>query len=247
MHQWAALCFVAALMGMNKTGIPGLGMFCVPLLASVFPARTSTGLMLLLLCFADIFAVAYYRRHAKWGHVLKLLPWALAGMGVGSVVVRFVNDDLMRPIIGFLVLALLIVTFWWNRRNDDTKAVPAHWSFAAVMGFLAGLTTQLANAAGPIMIIYLLSMRLPKREFIGTGAWYFLILNYLKVPLFIMEGRVTLESLRTDLLAFPFVLIGVVAGIIVVKYISQKWFNIVVQVLAALAAIRLVVSMVEMI
>jgi uncharacterized membrane protein YfcA len=239
--QWIVLCLCGVFVGMNKTGMPGLGILIVPLLAITFAAKSSTGLLLPLLAFADLFAVGYYHRHAKWSHVLKLLPWALLGIGVGTLLVPFLSNVHMKPLIGGIVLALLGVNFW-RQRKGDALAVPTHWAFAASLGFFAGLTTQLANAAGPVMILYLLAMRLPKEEFIGTGAWYFLILNYLKIPLFIYDGRITWSSIQADVVAVPFILVGVVAGIWMLKRIPQSVFNISVQVLATLAALWLIVS-----
>jgi uncharacterized membrane protein YfcA len=239
---WIVLALCAFLVGVGKTGVPGIGIVVVPLMAICFPAKASTGMLLPMLAVADIFAVAYYRRHAKWSHVLKLLPWALLGIGAGSIIIQYISDSQLKPVIGLIVLTILVVNFYRNRDKDAERRVPTHWLFAATLGFAAGLTTQLANAAGPIMIIYLLAMRLPKNEFIGTGAWYFLILNWLKVPLFIMDGRITVDSIIADLYVIPFIFVGAVLGIITLKKIPQKEFNITVQILAMLAALKLALS-----
>ena len=239
---WIILGLCAFLVAVGKTGVPGIGIVVVPLMAICFPAKASTGMLLPLLAVADIFAVAYYRRHAKWSHVLRLLPWALLGIGTGSVIIRYISDTQLKPVIGFIVLTILIVNFVRNRKKEIESSIPTHWLFAATLGFAAGLTTQLANAAGPIMIIYLLAMRLPKNEFIGTGAWYFLILNWLKIPLFVMDGRITVDSVTADLYVIPFIFLGALLGIAVLKKIPQKGFNITVQILAMLAAAKLAIS-----
>ncbi len=230
------------LVGITKTGLPGLGSMLVVILALTFPAEESTGLMLIMLAFADLFAVAYYRRHAKWSYIIKLMPWALLGIATGSVAIRMLKDVHLGPIIGVIVLVLLALSLWWKHRNSGSLALPKHWIFAGVMGFLAGLTTQLANAAGPIIIIYLLAVGLPKYELIGTRAWYSLILNWLKIPIFISEGRITFDILRADAVAVPLVALGAVVGILIVKHIPQKRFEIAIQILAALAGLKLVLS-----
>jgi uncharacterized protein len=240
--QWTVLCVCAVMVGVSKTGVPGVGILNVPLLALMFQAKASTGLLLPLLAFADIFAVLYYRRHAQWSHIIKLLPPALVGIFAGSIIIRLINNAQLKPIIGVIVLSMLALNYWRSKKNNDSTHIPTHWSFAVCMGFFAGVTTQLANAAGPIMVIYLLAMRFDKHKFIGTGAWYFLILNWLKIPLFIWDGRITAASVQTDLLVLPFVLVGVVLGIVILKRIPQKWFNGVVQWLAILAAIKLTLS-----
>lgn len=239
--QWAVLILCAFLVGVSKTGFPGMGIINVPIMAIMFPAKISTGLILPMLAFADLFAVAYYRRHAHWNHVFKLLPWALLGIGTGSVVMIYISDEQLEPIIGVIVLLMLAVNYWRNKSSDKLN-IPSHWSFAAMMGFSAGLTTQLANAAGPIMTIYLLAMQLPKNEFIGTGAWYFLILNWLKMGLFAVDGRITSVTLSTNVMLLPVIAISAFAGFKLASLVPQKQFNNIVQALAAVAALKLASS-----
>ena len=240
--QWTVLCLAALLIGISKTGVPGIGILVVPLMAGIFDAKLSTGLVLPMLAFADLFAVGYYHRHARWSHIIKLLPAALAGIATGSLLIRHIHDFQLKPLIGIIVLTMLIISYLRNRKNNGEETVRDNFYFALGIGFFAGLTTQLANAAGPIMVIYLLAMRLPKYEFIGTGAWYFLILNWLKIPIFISEGRINLDSIKTDIIVFPLIVIGAVVGILLLKRIPQKAFKTVVQVLAVLAALRLIAS-----
>lgn len=241
--QWSMIIVCAFLTGVSKTGFPGMGILCVPLMALSFPAKMSTGLLLPILAFADIAAVFYYRRHGNWKLVFRLLPWALAGIMTGSFLMPYISDAVLQPMIGFIVLVMLALNFWRSKSsNSFFDKLPHHWAFSASMGFFAGLTTQMANAAGPVMAIYLLSMNLPKNEFIGTGAWYFLILNWLKIPLFMADGRISSNTLAYDFMLIPVILTGAVVGILLLKKIPQKSFENVVQFLAAAAAIKLISS-----
>ncbi len=234
-----ALC--ALLVGISKTGIPGMGILVVPLLASVLPAKVSVGVLLPMLIFADLFAVSYYRRNAVWRHLIRLLPWAVIGVIIGYLLLDKINNQQLKPIIGGIVLVLLILNYFRNNKLDE-QDIPSDWYFAAVLGLLAGITTMLANAAGPIMMIYLLAMRLPKQEFIGTGAWYFFLLNWFKVPFSINLGMINFESFKLDLICFPIIAIGAISGIYLLKRIPQKFFNNLIQILAALAALKLIFS-----
>jgi uncharacterized membrane protein YfcA len=232
-----AVC--AVMVGTTKTGMPGLGILIVPLMALVLPTRQSTGILLGILVLADLFAITYHRRNAKWGHVLRLLPAAFAGIVVGYFGLKFVNDRQLKPIIGGIVLIMLGVNYWRTKVKGEDVPVPTQWWFAVALGFMAGITTMMANAAGPIMIIYLLAMRLPKVEFVGTAAWFFFVVNWLKVPFSANLDLMTAESVKLNLMVLPFIAIGAVAGIFLLKRIPQKAFNIIVQVLAAAAAIKL--------
>jgi uncharacterized membrane protein YfcA len=236
---WVVVAVCAVMVGTTKTGMPGLGILIVPFMALVLPTRQSTGILLGILILADLFAVTYHRRNARWGHVLRLLPAAFAGIVAGYFGLKFVNDRQLKPIIGGIVLVMLAVNYWRTRARGEDMPVPTQWWFAAALGFMAGVTTMMANAAGPVMIIYLLAMRLPKVEFVGTGAWFFFVVNWLKVPFSANLNLMTAESVKLNLMMLPFIAVGAFAGIFLLKRIPQKAFNAIVQILAAAAAIKL--------
>jgi len=244
MWYWAALCIAAAVIGISKTGFPGAGILAIPLVAMVMPARVSTGLILPMLLVGDVLAVAYYRRHAVWRHLVRLLPCAAAGIIVGYRLLGIVDDRLLKPGIGGLILVMLALNHWRRRRADESADtdIPRGWWFPLIMGVLAGITTMMANAAGPIMMIYLLAMRLPKEAFIGTGAWYFLLLNAFKIPFSWNLGLITADSLWLNARLAPLIIIGGLLGAWAVKFVPQTAFNRTVEVLTALAALQLVLS-----
>ena len=238
--QLTVLIIGAILIGINKTAIPGLGVLPVVMLTMTFETRMSTGLQLGMLAMADIIAVAYYRRNADWKIVLRLLPWALVGLGIGSLLLNFVipeSGNVMRRVIGGIVLALMVVSFIHKRLKPDQ--IPSGPGFAACFGMLMGTTTQLANAAGPISSIYFLAMRLPKEKYLGCCAWYFLILNWIKLPIFVAEGRITWQSFQLDLCMIPFIVLGGALGIFLLRKLPQRVFEVIIQVLVVVAALRL--------
>ncbi len=236
---WIVVALCAVMVGVTKTGIPGLGILVVPLMAIAIPARQSVGVLLGILILADVFAIVYHRRNAKWDHVVRLLPAAFAGIVVGYFGLKVVNDEQLKPIIGGIVLVMLGINYWRTRTKGKDAPVPIQWWFVAGLGFMAGITTMMANAAGPIMIIYLLAMRLPKIEFVGTSAWFFFVVNWLKVPFSANLDLMTAASVKLDLMMLPFIAVGAVIGIFFLKRIPQKAFTAVVQILAAAAAVKL--------
>jgi len=236
--QWAIASISAFLFGLSKTGLPGMGILAIPLMAGIMPSRISTGVVLPILIFADIFAVSYYRRKAVWSHLFRLIPWAMTGIILGYLIMGRITDTQLKPVIGIVIMIMLTVNYWRNSQPNEMP-VPTRWWFAAFTGLLAGITTMLANAAGPILVIYLLAMRLPKTEFIGTAAWYFFLLNWFKVPFSANLGLITPQSLRFNLALFPLVAIGAVSGIYLLKYLPEKTFNNITQILAGIAAINL--------
>ena len=233
---WVVVALCAVMVGISKTGLPGMGILFVPLMAMVIPAKQSTGMVLGILILADVFAVSYYRRAAMWRHIIRLIPATLVGIVAGYFVMKVISDAQLKPIIGVIVVAMLAVNWWRNRGGED---IPTQWWFAEVMGFFAGLTTMMANAAGPVMIVYLLAMRLPKVEFVGTSAWFFFIVNWLKVPFSMHLGLINVESIKLGFVMLPFIIIGAVLGIVALKKMPQKVFEITIRLLALVAAIKL--------
>ena len=237
--QWAVLAVAAFFLGLSKTGLPGAGILAIPFIAAVIPAKASTGLVLPMLIVGDLFAVAWYRRHAVWSHLFRLLPYAVLGILIGWKIMSHISDAQLRPLIGGIILVLLAVHVWRSRPHAAEPPVPqTHW-VPAGLGLGAGITTMLANAAGPIMTIYLQTMRLPKAAFIGTGAWYFLIVNVLKVPLSAEMGLINSASLRVNLVLCPLIIIGALLGIRIANLLPEKLFGRFVLVLAALGALKL--------
>ncbi|MDD3154826.1 MAG: sulfite exporter TauE/SafE family protein [Victivallaceae bacterium] len=239
--QLGMLALAALLIGFNKTGVPGIGLLPVVLLTLCIPdTHLSTGLQLVMLCMADVMAVIWYRRSANWKIIVPLLPSAGIGLALGAVAVKFLDDAAMRLAIGWIVIVLCLLSVVKDYVLRDSQAIPKHWSIAAAAGILCGFTTMVANAAGPVMAIYFLSLRLEKREYVGTGAWFFLLMNWTKLPIFCLQGRVTAASIRTDLGLFPVIVLGAALGIWLLRYIPQKWFNRLVLLLSFLAALKLI-------
>ena len=243
-YQIVILCVCALLIGVNKTALPGIGILPVVLLADTFDSRLSTGMQLLMLAWADIMAVIYFRRSADWRIILRLLPWSLLGLGIGWWVLGYIppeNNAAMKLLIGWIVIGLLVLNF--VRKRLDPEKIPSGIIPSAFYGSLMGSTTMLANAAGPVSAIYLLSMKLPKEQYMGSGAWLFLIVNWIKVPMFWYQGRITREVLLADLWMIPLLVAGGFLGIVLFKRLPQKLFENIVMVLVVIAAVKMILGL----
>lgn len=238
--QWALMALSAAFAGFSKTGIPGLGILFVAIFANLMPARQSTGLVLPLLIFADVFAYFVYRKNLNWARVGRLLPWALGGIVGGWLVLRQASDHQTTRVVG-AVIAVMLGLHLWRKWRGTVEAAAAHapvW-FGPFAGLMAGFATMVANAAGPVMTLYLLAMRLPKLDFLGTGAAFFLVINWIKVPFSAQLGLLTGPSLMLNLWLLPAVAAGALAGPWVVKRVNQRVFENAALGLAAAAVVKL--------
>jgi uncharacterized membrane protein YfcA len=243
--HWALLVAGGFAVGLSKTGVPGIGILFVAVFANVMPARASTGVVLPLLILGDLAALALYRREVIWAHVLRLLPWATAGILLGWWALGRMSDAWTARAIGLILLAMLGVHAWRRLRpvvNPPTAGSAPSRAVAAGAGVLGGFATLVANAAGPVMSIYLLGMRLPKREFLGTGAVFFFLINWVKVPFMVDLELINLASLRLNLWLAPAVLAGAWLGARIAARIEQKTFETLTLAFAAVAAVRLLLA-----
>jgi hypothetical protein len=185
---------------------------------------------------ADVFGVVYYRRHAHLGRITRLVPWVLVGMVLGAAALAL-PEVVLRRIVGAIVLAMIAVHLW--RKRGGGAAPPQGLAPAVAFGTATGFATTVANAAGPVMNVYLLAQRLPKDEFIGTGAWFFLTVNVLKLPILGAHGLIGARSLLFDLAVAPALVVGALLGRAVLQRLPQRIFEVVVLVLTTLASLPL--------
>lgn len=241
--QWLLGIACGVMLGFSKTGIAGLGVVIAPLMTDVFPARESTAAMLLMLVFGDVFAMGYYRRHADWKMLLSLLPWVLPGIVLGYLALAHLSDAQVKPALGALILGLVILQVARSRMGEwMDKRLPHTVWFVAGTGVVAGFATMLANAAGGIMTVFFLAKGLPKREFMGTAAWFFLIVNLVKIPFSGGLGLANEQTLTFAALMIPAITAGALIGVRVLPLVPQETFSRIVLVIAAVASAKLVLA-----
>jgi uncharacterized protein len=238
--QWMLLVLGATGVGVSKSGLAGVSMVHVLVFAFVFGAKASTGILLPLLIIGDLCAVWLLGRDVVWSYVRRLLPPALVGIVFGWLMLDRLDEATFRPLIGTIILVLSIGQLLRMWRQGLFANVPHSRWFVWMMGILTGVTTMLANAAGPVVALYLLAIALPKTPLIATGAWFFLILNLSKVPLSMNLGLIDGSTLLLNVVLAPCVLAGLLAGRWIVRRISQQIFDSFLLVFTALAAIRLI-------
>lgn len=240
--QWLVALVAATGIGVSKSGLPGISLLHVVLFAQLFPGVQSTGVVLPMLIAGDVGAVMLFRRHAQWAYVARTLPPAIIGVGVGWWLMQRVPARHFSPIIGGIVLGLAFLQLLRDWRPDLWQRAPHTRAFAWTIGFVAGVTTMVANAAGPVMALYLLAVSLPKDAFVGTSAWFFLLINVIKVPFSAQLGLISGSSLTFNAMLVPCIIGGLFLGRSVVSRLPQKWFDTLILAFAVVAAARLLSS-----
>ncbi|MCF7960315.1 MAG: sulfite exporter TauE/SafE family protein [Pirellula sp.] len=236
---WLLLAIAAFGIGITKSGFSGVSMVHVILFAHVFGARESTGIVLPMLIAGDIFAMTVYGKHANWKYVRRMFGPAMIGVVAGWLLMFRLDEKYYRPLIGTIILGLTVLQIIRIWKEEWLADVPhARW-FAWSMGILVGLTTMLANAAGPVFGLYLLAIGLPKMEFVGTAAWFFLLLNISKIPFSWSLGLIRLDTLALNAALMPLIGLGLWIGTMVVRRIPQKLFDSLILIFTGVAALRM--------
>jgi uncharacterized membrane protein YfcA len=237
---WALAIVAAACLGIAKAGLAGMSFVHVVVFAFLFGARESTGIVLPMLLVGDVCAVWAYHQHARWQYVRRMLLPACVGVVIGALLMRVISDHAFKPVIGWIILVLTALQVLRMHRPQWFERVPHSPVFAWSIGLLAGMTTMLANAAGPVIAIYCLALSLPKLEIVGTTAWFFFIINAFKVPFSIGLGLIRSTTLLLNAMLAPMVVAGVLCGRWLVYRLPQRVFDLLLLGFAAVAALRLI-------
>ena len=239
--EWVLAIVAAICIGAAKAGLAGMGLVAVIVFANIFGARDSTGVVLPLLIVADIGAVGLFKQHTRWDYIRRTLPAAAVGIVVGAFILSRLDNASFKPILGVTILALTLfqlARLKWAALSSP--AIPHSRPLALSLGLLGGITTMMANAAGPLMALYFVAVGLPKFEVVGTLAWFFFLINLIKMPFSIGIGVVHRSSLVFDALLVPAVFVGLLAGRWLIHRIPQRTFDVLMLLFAAVASLRLI-------
>jgi uncharacterized membrane protein YfcA len=239
--QWGLLALAALSVGVSKTGFGGIGLIAVFLMADLF-GKPSVGILLPMLVVADITVYPLFRRYASWGPVWKLMPPMLVGLAIGYVLLERIPEDAAPPVIGGLILLMVGIQLFRRYATEWFDKMAASKGFGLGAGVAGGISTMMANAAGPVIQLFLLSRRFEKMELIGIGARLFLLVNILKLPFMRELDMINRETLTLNAMTVPLILIGVFFGRRLVKTVSQRAFEWLVVGFAILAGVRLIFS-----
>lgn len=238
---WLLLTLAAFGIGVTKSGFSGVSLVHVLIFAYVFGAKASTGVVLPMLIAGDTIAMLMFGQHADWGYVRRMLIPATLGVMVAWSFMDVMSETYYRPTIGCIILGLAIMQLARMFRESWFVRIPHSKAFAWSMGILVGITTMLANAAGPVFGLFLIAIGLPKKEFVGTAAWFFLLLNLIKIPFSWNLGLIRGDTLALNVVLLPMIYLGLVAGSAVAKRIRQRDFETAIIVLAALAGLHMLI------
>ncbi len=236
--QWSLAVLAAFILGCAKAGLKGLTVVIVTMMALVFGAKSSTGILLILLVVGDISAVIYYKKHVNWNLFLRVVPSMVAGVLIGVWLGGLMSETVFKYGLATLIFISLFMMLWLDMKSD--KKVPESKFLAYGMGLVAGFATMIGNLAGAFVNVFFLSMRIPKQTFIGTAAWIFFVINLFKIPFHIFSWKtIQAETLQINLVLIPAVLLGFWVGLKIVNLFSEKGYRRFVIVMTFIGAVAI--------
>ncbi len=239
MIQWLLLITVAILVGLGKAGLNATVMLAVPLLTSIVSGKASSGMMLSMFIVADIIAVIFYVKHTQWKVIRSLAPWVVVGVFTGGIVGRMISDAVFGSLISVIALICLALLVLLEVKKDNLKVPDQTW-FYALTGIVCGFTSMIGNLAGPIFAVYLLAKGFEKKNYVGTVAIFFFMMNLIKLPLQItMWQNFSKETLLTVAAMVPFLIGGVFVGKKVIFVMNEKVFRYVILTMTAIVSLKL--------
>jgi len=234
---YLVLALSALAAGIAKSGVPGMAMLGAAFVPLVMPAKLSTGYVLPFLLFADIIAIVYWRRVAVIRYILSLLPAMCVGVIAGFLLMIRIPDAVYGKVLGSILLILLMLDALC--RYLKIRITGNSRYFAQGAGFIAGIMSMLANAAGPVIMLYLLAMNMSKEQFVGTCAWIYFAIGIFKIPFSIALTLLTLDSFSINLMLLPCVILGSALGVYLLRKISDPLFEKIMWVMVLIGGIKL--------
>lgn len=200
------------LTGISKGGFAGgLSFLAVTMMATVIPPVQAAGIVLPILCLMDLFGFWSWRQHWDWRLFTRLMPWALLGIVVGTLLFEHLNDAVVKTMIGILAFVFSL-NYYLKGRIKSPWHLPERIS-AALWSSLSGFTSFVSHAGGPPIMIYLLPKKLDKSVLVATLTLLFTVINYVKLVPYAYLGQLSLTNLATALVLAPLAPIGVKLGI----------------------------------
>jgi len=215
--------FVVVMLGISKTGIPGLmaGMG-VPLLALAISPAQGAAIMLPVLCVIDLFGLRAYRGVYDRRNMPIIVSGLLVGIVLGALTFSMMRDEVLRLMVGAIavVFALNNLSGWAKSRPPTS----ASWPRGVFWSGLSGYTSFLTHSGNAPIMTYLLPQRLPRQIYVGTTVWYFFVSNYAKIVPYALIGQFDRANLMTSLVLLPLVPVGVKLGVYIQGRLNERVF-----------------------
>lgn len=223
--------------GLAKSGlIPSAGAAAVPILVLAMPPRDAAGMMLPILMVMDVIALTNLRREVDWANLRILLPGAVAGIFLGALTASFLSDAAIELAVGLISILFVFNTLLPKSARAGARPSPRRGVF---WGAVAGVTSFVSHTGGPPFQIYMLPQRLPPARFAGTSAWFFAVVNAVKLLPYFLLGQLSAQNLELSALGLPAAILGIALGLYLVRRVPLDLFYKAAYVLILMLGLKL--------
>ena len=253
---WVALAVAALMVGLTKAGFgAGAGILAVPLMTVVLGGADMLAVMLPVLICGDVFSLIHYPKQKDWRNLKMLVPSCIVGVGIGWGALRLLErvagakgglNAVLNPLVGSICLMFLLIQLWRYFRESRLTERPEPYRprlwHGLSLGTVAGITSTLSHAAGPLVALFLLPQKLDKRVYVGTAVTYFFFGNAVKFVPYAMQGMLTRATVCTSLALLPAVVVGTLIGVRLNRQFSGRAFALVIYAVTLAAVLKLLVG-----
>ncbi len=215
----------------------GSGLISVSVLTMLFPIRFTVPVVFILDFAGSIILGAYDFKEVKWHALNYLLPFTIAGLLFGGILLKYANPQKLTIFLGLFILLYVIYGFLVKQE----KLPFANNCAGAPLGFFGGFIGSLYGGGGPPIVAYLQMKHLNKRAFRATFQIVAITDSITRAFLYIYLGLLTFAVFKMSLFLAPFLLLGLFFGNKLHFRINQKFFYIIVMVVLSFAAIGLII------
>lgn len=230
------------LVGFSKSGfLGGIAVLGVPMLSLAVSPLQAAGIVLPILLAMDAVGIWAYRHHYDVKNILFLLPSALFGIFIGWLLAAYIDEAAIRLLVGLIAL-LFTLDHWFKLRPhvDEANSPGPHFLKGSIAGLISGFTSFVSHTGSPPIQIYLLPQRLAPMIYAGTMAYYFAVINSVKVVPYFLLGQFSAQNLTTSLVLLPIAPISMLAGLWLIKHVPQKPFYLIAYSCLFIVSLKLI-------
>ena len=233
--------------GISKGGFGGVALLSVPLLSLVISPIQAAGIMLPIMIPMDFMSIWVYRKRWDRRNLVLLIPAATVGITIGGLTARWVNEDIVRLLVGVIAVVFTLHR-WRGLRRAARSASPANAPqqqppnrfLGAFWGTCAGFTSFLAHAGSPPYQVYMLPQGFSKEIYTGTSVIFFASLNAIKLIPYGMLGQLSVTNLSVSAMLFPLAPISVFIGVWINRRLREDLFFSIILTAIFIVGLKLV-------
>ena len=178
------------------------------------------------------------RKSIKWSICLPLAAMVIIGSIPGVLFLKNVDTGMIKILFGVVIVVIALEMILRELRPGKGKQSKV---VLTIIGLLSGVLCGLYGI-GALLGAYVNRVTDNSRAFKANICVVFFVENTFRIILYSIWGIITLDILRQALILLPFVLIGLVLGMLSSKVLNEKIVKRIVIVMLMISGIALIIN-----